>query len=61
MFAGNCTQDIHFYEHKNFVRAVTWGAVMAFMSHVHPDFEAVFALLAVNGELPTFHASAEHL
>lgn len=51
MFAGNCTSDPLFYNHSgdyNYRRAVTWGVVMAWLSHSHTAFEKVFALEAIN-------------
>ncbi|KAF8307358.1 glycoside hydrolase [Clavulina sp. PMI_390] len=50
-FAGNCTSNLQFYSSPNdynYVRAVTWGIVMTWMSHVHPAFENVFAIEAIN-------------
>ncbi|KAF8307333.1 glycoside hydrolase [Clavulina sp. PMI_390] len=51
MFAGNCTSQVEFYSspnNYNYVRGVTWGIVMAWMSHVHPAFETVFGIEAIN-------------
>jgi glucan endo-1,6-beta-glucosidase len=51
MFAGNCTTQVEFYnstDDYNYKRAVTWSIVMAFLSHVHPVFETVFTIEAVN-------------
>jgi len=51
MFAGNCTRNIQFYNSPNdynYQRAVTWSVVMAWLSHVHPAFETVFAIEAIN-------------
>lgn len=56
MFAGNCTTLVEFYSSAstplipdyNYKRAVTWGIVMAFLSHAHPAFEKVFTIEGVN-------------
>jgi hypothetical protein len=51
MFAGNCTSHIQFYNSPNdynYQRAVTWSVVMAWLAHVHPAFETVFAIEAIN-------------
>ncbi|KAF8308760.1 glycoside hydrolase [Clavulina sp. PMI_390] len=50
-FAGNCTGQVEFYsspDNYNYVRGVTWGIVMTWLSHVHPAFETVFAIEAIN-------------
>ncbi|KAH9968445.1 glycoside hydrolase superfamily [Lactifluus volemus] len=36
------------YTDYNYGRALTWTAVMTFLSHLHPNFESVFAIEAVN-------------
>ncbi|KAM0750814.1 glycoside hydrolase family 5 protein [Meredithblackwellia eburnea MCA 4105] len=48
MFAGNCTDEIHFYTDANYRRAITWTAVMTFLIHAHPAFSTVASLQAVN-------------
>jgi len=51
MFAGNCTSQVEFYnspDDYNYKRAVTWSIVMAYLSHVHPAFETVFSIEAIN-------------
>jgi hypothetical protein len=51
MFAGNCTEQVEFYDSPNdynYKRAVTWSIVMAYLSHVHPAFATVFSIEAVN-------------
>ncbi|KAI0249705.1 glycoside hydrolase family 5 protein [Lactifluus subvellereus] len=46
--AGCCTLDVQFYTPYNFGRALTWTAVMTILSHLHPNFESVFSIEAVN-------------
>ncbi|KAF8270697.1 glycoside hydrolase superfamily [Lactarius quietus] len=48
MFTGNCTNNVQFYTDYNYGRALTWTSVMTFLSHLHPHFESVFAIEAVN-------------
>ncbi|KAF8493036.1 glycoside hydrolase family 5 protein [Russula emetica] len=48
MFTGNCTSTPQFYTDYNYGRALIWTAVMTFMSHVHPQFDSVFSIEAVN-------------
>ncbi|EIM86923.1 glycoside hydrolase family 5 protein [Stereum hirsutum FP-91666 SS1] len=48
MFAGNCTTDPQFYTPHNYHRALIWTAVMASLTHLHPNFASVFAIEAVN-------------
>ncbi|TFY67559.1 hypothetical protein EVG20_g3897 [Dentipellis fragilis] len=48
MFTGNCTNDVQFYTPYNYGRALTWTAVMTTIAHLHPNFESVFAIEAVN-------------
>jgi hypothetical protein len=51
MFAGNCTSQVEFYDSPddyNYKRAVTWSIVMAYLSHVHPAFQTVFSIEAIN-------------
>ena len=51
MFAGNCTTQVEFYDSPsdhNYIRAVAWSIVMAYLSHTHPAFETVFTIEAVN-------------
>jgi len=51
MFAGNCTRDIKFYDSEgdhNYKRAVTWGIVMTYLTHVHPVFKTVYSIEAIN-------------
>lgn len=51
MFAGNCTDQVEFYDSPddyNYKRAVTWSIVMTYLSHTHPAFETVFSLEAIN-------------
>lgn len=51
MFAGNCTDQVEFYDSPddyNYKRAVTWSIVMAYLSHMHPAFETVFSIEAIN-------------
>ncbi|RPD58961.1 glycoside hydrolase [Lentinus tigrinus ALCF2SS1-7] len=47
-FAGQCTKDVEFYTPYNYQRALVWTAVMTAVSHLDPDFSAVFAIQAVN-------------
>jgi hypothetical protein len=54
MFAGNCTDQVEFYNSPNdynYKRAVTWSIVMAYLSHAHPAFETVFSIAAINEPL----------
>ncbi|KAI0271116.1 glycoside hydrolase superfamily [Russula aff. rugulosa BPL654] len=55
MFTGNCTSDPQFYTDYNYGRALIWTAVMTFMSHLHPQFDSVFSIEAVNE--PTMNAT----
>lgn len=51
MFAGNCTGTMQFYNSANdanYKRAVTWGIIMAYLSHVHTSFTTVFSIEAIN-------------
>jgi hypothetical protein len=48
MFTGNCTDDVQFYTDYNYGRALTWTAVMTFLSHLHPNFQSVFSIEAAN-------------
>ncbi|KAI0249698.1 glycoside hydrolase family 5 protein [Lactifluus subvellereus] len=48
MFTGRCTDDVQFYTDYNYGRALTWTAVMTALSHLHPNFESVFSIEAVN-------------
>ncbi|KAI0047138.1 glycoside hydrolase family 5 protein [Auriscalpium vulgare] len=48
MFTGNCTSNVQFYTPYNYGRALTWTAVMTALAHLHPNFESVFAIEAVN-------------
>lgn len=54
MFAGRCTSDVEFYTQHNFHRALVWTAIMTTLSHLHPNFESVFSIQAVNE--PTMNA-----
>ncbi|KAM0750613.1 glycoside hydrolase [Meredithblackwellia eburnea MCA 4105] len=47
-FAGNCTDQVNFYEEANYERAVTWAMVMTFLSHIHPAFSTVKSINAMN-------------
>ncbi|KAI0026642.1 glycoside hydrolase family 5 protein [Vararia minispora EC-137] len=47
-FAGNCTNDPQFYTPYNYHRALIWTAAMTAVTHLHPNYESVFALEAVN-------------
>ncbi|KAI0731003.1 glycoside hydrolase superfamily [Earliella scabrosa] len=49
-FAGRCTDldGVKFYTPYNYQRALIWTAVMTALSHLDPDFEAVFSIQAVN-------------
>ncbi|KAI0714174.1 glycoside hydrolase family 5 protein [Cerioporus squamosus] len=47
-FAGQCTTDVEFYTPYNYQRALVWTAVMTAVSHLDPDFGAVFSIQAVN-------------
>ena len=51
MFAGICTKSPQFFQAKNYRRALAWSAVMTALAHVHPAFESVFSLQAVNEPL----------
>ncbi|KAH9964398.1 glycoside hydrolase family 5 protein [Russula compacta] len=48
MFTGNCTSTPQFYTDYNYGRALTWTAVMTFITHLHPNFGSVFSIEAVN-------------
>jgi hypothetical protein len=48
MFTGNCTSTPQFYTDYNYGRALIWTAVMTFISHLHPQFDSVFSIEAVN-------------
>ncbi|KAI0297453.1 glycoside hydrolase family 5 protein [Multifurca ochricompacta] len=48
MFAGKCTSDVQFYTEYNYGRALIWTSVMTALSHLHPNFESVFAIQAAN-------------
>ncbi|KAF8914461.1 glycoside hydrolase family 5 protein [Mucidula mucida] len=48
MFTGRCTADVEFYTDFNYLRALSWTAVMTALSHVDPDFASVVAIEAVN-------------
>ncbi|OAV90458.1 hypothetical protein, variant [Puccinia triticina 1-1 BBBD Race 1] len=50
-FAGNVTSDVQFYKDHNYQRALTWGAVLASMSHLDPDFSSVVAIQCLNEPL----------
>ncbi|EGG11607.1 family 5 glycoside hydrolase [Melampsora larici-populina 98AG31] len=47
-FAGNNTDQVHFYEDANYRRALTWAAVLTAMSHLDPDFQGVLGILCIN-------------
>ncbi|EGG11481.1 family 5 glycoside hydrolase [Melampsora larici-populina 98AG31] len=47
-FAGNNTDQVHFYEDANYRRALTWAAILTAMSHLDPDFQRVLGILSVN-------------
>ncbi|THH28373.1 hypothetical protein EUX98_g5821 [Antrodiella citrinella] len=51
MFTGRCTSDVEFYTDYNYHRALVWTAVMAAITHLHPDFGSVFSIEAVNEEI----------
>ncbi|KAK4695057.1 glucan endo-1,6-beta-glucosidase, partial [Phenoliferia sp. Uapishka_3] len=51
MFAGHCTGDVEFYTEANYRRAITWTAVMTFLTHAHPSFSTVFSIEAANEPL----------
>ncbi|KAI9509114.1 glycoside hydrolase family 5 protein [Russula earlei] len=51
MFTGNCTNTPQFYTDYNYGRALIWTAVMTFLTQLHPDFESVFSIEAVNEPL----------
>ncbi|KZT58409.1 glycoside hydrolase family 5 protein [Calocera cornea HHB12733] len=60
MFAGNCTTIVEFYTDYNYQRAITWAAVMTYLSHVHPAFSTVFAIEAVNEPIMDFTQTPEY-
>lgn len=47
-FAGNATDQMHFYEDANYRRAITWIVILTAMSHLDPDFETVVGIHCVN-------------
>ncbi|KAH9824032.1 family 5 glycoside hydrolase [Melampsora americana] len=47
-FAGNNTDQVHFYEDGNYRRALTWAAILTAMSHLDPDFQRVLGILSIN-------------
>ncbi|KZO99801.1 glycoside hydrolase family 5 protein [Calocera viscosa TUFC12733] len=60
MFAGNCTTIVEFYTDYNYQRAITWAAVMTYLSHVHPAFSTVFAIEAVNEPIMDFTQTPDY-
>ncbi|KAI9446884.1 family 5 hypothetical beta glucosidase from glycoside dehydrogenase [Russula earlei] len=48
MFTGHCTNNVQFFTSYNYGRALTWTAVMTFLTQLHPNYESVFSIEAVN-------------
>lgn len=48
LFAGNLTDEMHFYEDANYRRALTWIVILTAMSHLDPDFQRVLGIFFIN-------------
>ncbi|KAI9509112.1 family 5 hypothetical beta glucosidase from glycoside dehydrogenase [Russula earlei] len=47
-FTGHCTNNVQFYTSSNYNRALTWTAVMTFLTQLHPNYQSVFSIEAAN-------------